>query len=604
MTSVPPSVKETFNRTKFGFFGELGEGANAQVRFLQTALVRRELDSITLIEDIQGSESWDVRDLFQRNVDITRVNSSIIPYLKDPNKVKFFNPLTLILLPLDEGEQVDKEVPFVEAVEAKEDGHSYRLFEREGLFRFREHLGNPAFSSVQWNDEKVSVVAIDGQHRLQALKLWKRESGHGSDPLSKWTIPVVILGVFRANEHSKTSNLLEIVRNMFVYINTKAEEVNVARQILLDDESVTRICTQEIVQACHANDCKPAEKRSATRLPLMFFDWRGEVKWSDGRSIPNPAPGVVLKLEEVHQWLEAYIIDEDGSDRQAEVLNIADMVPPLTTFQSTRGLSNEDSRRIRERFGETVFPGVMYLLENFDPYKSYIATCRKIEKEANAASPAAQFAFARIRFGKDRAPENMRALVNEEHEKIVDVLVEERQTAFAQLIELDIGMRAVVSAFGMYKRHYDKFRESTADWAEYAAWMVPRVNALYKEGWFEAFDKLKDQERKLLTHIAYDPAGQITNYKIKDVHLAFGTLLALLMVHQNGDKKELSGAWESLSGNLSTPLLRGFRRQHRAEEKDRFEGTVPQFTAHINKLAEKSVEKRIGELEKYLDLEA
>src|SRR4051794_38872800 len=102
MTTPPDILLEEYSQKKLGYFGELGAGANARVMFLQTAITRDELDDITLIENIPGSEKWDVRDLFQRDVDKVRVQQSIVPWLQDKSTVKFFNPLTLILLPLDD----------------------------------------------------------------------------------------------------------------------------------------------------------------------------------------------------------------------------------------------------------------------------------------------------------------------------------------------------------------------------------------------------------------------------------------------------------------------------------------------------------------------
>ena len=39
--------------------------------------------SKTLIEDIKGSDKWQVRDLFQRNVDQNRVEDDLIPFFKN-----------------------------------------------------------------------------------------------------------------------------------------------------------------------------------------------------------------------------------------------------------------------------------------------------------------------------------------------------------------------------------------------------------------------------------------------------------------------------------------------------------------------------------------
>src|ERR1051326_3622821 len=111
---LPPVNELKYNKQKYGYFGELGHGAHARIRFLQSAVTKDELDHITLIENIPGSERWDIRDLFQRDVDMTRVEESILPYLRDPTKVKFFNPITLVLLPLNPVTgSVDAEVPYV-----------------------------------------------------------------------------------------------------------------------------------------------------------------------------------------------------------------------------------------------------------------------------------------------------------------------------------------------------------------------------------------------------------------------------------------------------------------------------------------------------------
>ena len=154
MSKLPPVHSATYNKIKNGYYGELGEGANAKICFIQTAINRTELDSITLIENIPGSESWDVRDLFQRDVDKKRVTDRILPYLKDLTKVKFFNPLTLMVLPLDDsGTRVEQSVIYVEPREETEEGHQYRILERPNYYQFRVHVEKSAFSEVRWNDQ-------------------------------------------------------------------------------------------------------------------------------------------------------------------------------------------------------------------------------------------------------------------------------------------------------------------------------------------------------------------------------------------------------------------------------------------------------------------
>src|SRR2546423_113482 len=136
--TLPPVTELKYNKMKHGYFGELGNGAHACIRFLQSAITKDELDDITLIENIAGSDRWNIRDLFQRDVDMARVEESILPYLKDPTKVKFFNPLTLILLPInDTTGAVDFEVPYVKPASVTQGEHKYTEYERDGLFSYK-----------------------------------------------------------------------------------------------------------------------------------------------------------------------------------------------------------------------------------------------------------------------------------------------------------------------------------------------------------------------------------------------------------------------------------------------------------------------------------
>src|SRR5205085_10265277 len=134
------------------------------------------------------------------------------------------------------------DVPYVKPENVAKDGHHYIRYERSGLFCVDQHENVPAYSKLRWNSNKVKLVAIDGQHRLSALKYWKDLPG--PKDLDTWQIPVVILGVFRADNESthQPANLLEIVRKTFVYINSRAEEVNETRLILLEDEGIPEVC--------------------------------------------------------------------------------------------------------------------------------------------------------------------------------------------------------------------------------------------------------------------------------------------------------------------------------------------------------------------------
>ena len=57
---------------------------------------------IKLVEDIPDEVrlDWSLEELFQRDISRDRVETDLVNgYLKDPNKLSFFNSLTIALLP-------------------------------------------------------------------------------------------------------------------------------------------------------------------------------------------------------------------------------------------------------------------------------------------------------------------------------------------------------------------------------------------------------------------------------------------------------------------------------------------------------------------------
>lgn len=597
--AVPPSTATPYNQRKAGYYGELGSGANARVKFLQTAMSHDELDKVTLIQNIPGSEKWDVRNLFQRDVDMDRVTHQILPYLKNTELVKYFNPLTLVLLPLTNGQAgVERDLRPVVSQPVTEGDHQYECMEMEGFFRFKAHKENPEYSSVEWNDRRVRVVAIDGQHRLSALKRWKSEPG-GMGELVSWNVPVIVLGIVKDIPEHRAANVLEIVRRTFVYINSRAEQVNRSRRLLLDDESVNALCVQELIQASHANDVLPLEERNPATLPLLFFDWRGETRQGQ----PDPAPAAVKSSIEISEWMGEYILGGDGEEKQETRLELSDLIPPLKANDLEQVVSHEDARRIRERFRDVIYPGVAYLLEHFAPYEQYNREVRVLEQKALNGSDLAKHAFAKLRFGSYQADQSLVEDVQRKFEELVQDLEGIKNRLFPELIARDVGMRGVVAAFDLLKQFRDSRRKETIPWREFAVWFVDGINQVFEENWFDSFGMQDKVRKRLLTHVVFDPAGSIVNYKVRDAGAALGTFLALLVMSKLAEPMELAEAWQDYAEYLRVPLRRGYRKLIRAELKDTFEGTSTEFKAEVNKQADHKVDEHLKDFEQYLDVQ-
>ena len=140
-----PSVDQ-YQRKYYGFFGKLGE-YQTEVKYLQTSLNIKQLNHIRLVDSIPGSNEWSVRELFQRGVDQKRVDNEINEYFKSKTQQKFFNPLTIVMLPM-KNNQVGNGV--VEKGNLESDlmkEGDYKIIEAEDYYKFRVH-SHQAYSEL------------------------------------------------------------------------------------------------------------------------------------------------------------------------------------------------------------------------------------------------------------------------------------------------------------------------------------------------------------------------------------------------------------------------------------------------------------------------
>src|SRR5205807_997715 len=132
---------------------------------------------------------------------------------------------------------------------------------------------------IRWNPQQVFSVAIDGQHRLAALKI---KSKGFDERVDKTQIPVLLLLLdervgFRAPKDRK---LVELMRTLFIALNKHAEKVSRPRQILLDDQDPHALCVCALV----GDQITEGTKELASgQLPLSLVDWhREQAKIDDG----------------------------------------------------------------------------------------------------------------------------------------------------------------------------------------------------------------------------------------------------------------------------------------------------------------------------------
>ena len=594
-----------YNQIKLGIYGNLGKGENADILFLQTVITAAELDGIHLISNIPGSEKWNVKDLFQRDVDDERVTNDIIPYFKDQHKIKYFSPITLILLPTENGKRdIIKEIEFIEPqiIDNAVEGNINTIYEKKSFYKLNLYKTNDQIASLEWSDKNCYLVAIDGQHRLSGLMRWKKAPDSNFED---WKIPVVILTILKVDRDKSVANLLEIVRKTFVYINQKSEKINMARAILLNDESVNAICTQELIEFSHRNDVKAIGNRDNSIMPLIFYDWQGKV--INKKQVEGPAS--LKSVEEIHLWFSEYLLGTDGSPSQASELCLTDLLPPLEGFGPKLSLSNKDAKRIRKQANDIILPGLLYFLQNFYPYKIYIEKCREIENKALEKSDIVAHAFVKLRFGTHNAPPDQSKAVEEEFKNLIQIFESQKKSKIDEIIRLDIGMRGVIFAFQEVKEALIDFLGTNINWIDFSKEFTPIMNDIYNQKWFKGYSdtNLPPKILEFLTYLIFDEVGSIINYKASQAKDALGSLIVILAFEKlrsntvfkiNDDQFE--EIWGDYSTNLRKSYEKGLRKVIKANNQDSWTQGMSKLNEFVKKEAEKESTKKINSLYKYI----
>lgn len=597
MSLGPPPTKQRYNHELPGVYGQFGTGAGVHAFYLQSALKASQLSWVSLISEIRGSEQWPVRDLFQRDVDNDRITDSLLPYLQNTEKIKFFNPLTLTLLPIhEEDDRVLARMPRVRARIMSKDGHEWNVLERPHYHRVRWVTDHPQYAVLEWDAARTKLVAIDGQHRLSALKrFWSDYEAVIHQDFRTWHIPVVIVS-FRVSEgQDEPPRVLDVIRNIFVYINTEAKRVNRARQILLSDESVNSVCTQELIQRSHVNDLRNSP--DLRRLPLLFFDWRGEE--SGGRRVHAPAS--VKGVEEICAWFEYYVLGEDFSEDQEIALGINPVHELRSAFHFQK-LNHTHTRLLRGLVQQELLPAVSYLLENFVPYRSYIAALRALEREyeQEEQNDLSRHAFYELRFGTNLAPESVKENVQNVLTTIKDRIDHLKVDSLHSPINLDIGMRGVICAFGRLHRSF-----VSSKWMDFAKWFTRSLNHAYTDGWLDL--RPNARRRKYLLHIAQDHNETVVNYRLRDADAALGAYLQLLVGAYGQPLPEAwTVSWTALKENildrLAARLLRGFKKEVRPQLRSEYPDGGRPLTKAVNRMAAQKMRRQLRRFERQLEM--
>lgn len=266
-----------------------------------------------LFEELPQADTgeWSLEELFQRDIAWDRVDNEILGYLNNPTRPQFFNALTVALMPShtnslggDFGEGLD-----LQPINDPGLGTPIGLGGVQ-LQYYGSDVDVPSGAGkLRWATEKVDAVAVDGQHRLAAIKRFVREAKR-----ERWidaSVPVIFLiadervGFKTPLSDSDSSRTVSALRSVFIDLNKNARPVSPSRTILLDDLSIVSVATRALIGR------SLGEVEDPHRIPLPLVDWMTDRnKIEDGPFLTT----VTLLHEAIGQLLAVPDLQLDEDD--------------------------------------------------------------------------------------------------------------------------------------------------------------------------------------------------------------------------------------------------------------------------------------------------
>lgn len=302
-------VQDIPSTEKFLFLYGAYQSAEWQIPYLVTTMSYEQAATyLKLSDEFTNSDDveWKLDELYQRNIDWARVEGDIVKYLEMQEQPQFFNSLTVALLPMSAG-QPSLHGDFDETPNEWQPPplHQSELTEEHigpisiGFFDPFDPSSNDLASGVIcWNRKQVHAVAIDGQHRLAAIKELVRDGVNPGAANTRVPIILLILNPKLGYRRPASGSLVSVLRQLFIDLNRNAREVNRARQILLDDRDPMSVFVRHLLTESLTDSLASLED-AIPQLPLSLIDWHSEqAKFESGPYVTTVIglDGMISKL--------------------------------------------------------------------------------------------------------------------------------------------------------------------------------------------------------------------------------------------------------------------------------------------------------------------
>lgn len=409
---------EPWNFVKHGTYGKFVTGGSIPIEYIQTSFRPDDLSRLTLARDV-SQDDLDFEILMQRDLDEDRAELTLTKYLNPLNSSSsgiglhsvFFPPLLIACIPTS-SRKILHQYPDEEHIYS-EDGT--KLVRKWGeMFQLEFFIDDPVesynleisnenepinidttdveakFRISLENERGIKLIAIDGQHRLWAL----RHLCLGSkDVVSDLVVPVCILfatstsaaisAKYSERGIDQIPNVPQTFRKMFVDVNSKAESVGAHTNILLDDMNVGSLIIREFCDFVNKNK----------KFGLSCVEWNvksSKDAWQLTRDYSITSVGILVKaLRECFKnrsSLMNRVLDIQDATVRKNLLDAADD-PDYPKVEWER-FSIAQRKILVERVQQAIVPVLFKIFFESDPYKNaYDAYEKEIVEFEKKAEP-------------------------------------------------------------------------------------------------------------------------------------------------------------------------------------------------------------------------
>lgn len=481
------------------------------------------VNQIELVEEIpeEARIAWSIEELFQRDINWDRVQNELVNgYLKDQNKLNFFNSLTIALLPQD-GYKIENEYGKPEPSPDK--SVNYENWTKEDVgYVCIEYNEDKSIGFLRWHQERILPVAIDGQHRLAALKEYCKDLTPGVSKEFETKIPLIFLILDdRVGFEGRTgTTLIETLREIFIDLNKNARGVAKSRLILLDDLDIQSFCVRTLIASKIGNS-------SLDVLPLSMVTWReNEVKFDTGHSITT-----VLNLNEiVDTCLGRPSLDGTNSLEENEVKKYVNKIKGklelgkeindsikahhqlCTNREEPFSFKTEHLEAFRQAFNSQWSPYIVRVFREFTPYREYLSKAQELGAIDNMLADYLLLSKEnRVKF-RNRKKEDDRTF--DPAMKIdapLNELQEMKKNDWAFYVVFQKAL--FFSLFEFDAQRESLFEDSTGETREsFLNWWLKHIDELHSRGVFNLDWKAGKERADLWKGIANNPASGTIQY--------------------------------------------------------------------------------------------